>query len=129
MFAFFPVSDLKPEPKHNLKQRQTDQGKPPLPFPSVAALCKRCWGICIREQSWVMLAEKEGFGLTPTFTSFLYVHITVLGNCPRINTCLGNTFPRHPNLLLTIPMVEDFLLKNKCPAGSKWKIILNSYIL
>lgn len=76
-----------------------------------------------------MLAEKEGFGLPPMFTTFLCVHVTVLGNCRRINTCLGNTFPPHPNLLLNFPMVEDFLLKNKRPASSKWKIILNSYLL
>lgn len=62
-----------------------------------------------------MLAEEEGFGPALKFTTFLYVHVKVLGNCPRISDCMGNSFPSHPNLPFTFPMavfaISSFFIK------------------
>lgn len=72
----------------------------------VAALSV-CWSIrIIRTEAGFMLAAKAVVGPAPKFTTFLHVHVTVLGSCPRINTCLGNNFPSHPNLPVAFPTVE-----------------------
>lgn len=101
----------------------------PLCFSVVLLLCQMCWSICIiRRESGFVLAVKAVVGPAPKFTTFLHVHITVLGSCPRINTFLGNNFPSHPNLPVAFPSVEfamPSLFSQKFKATeSKWEIIL-----
>lgn len=106
----------------------TDQGRPPLLFCGVATLSDVLEHSYHKERIRVYAGNKGSGWPSSKIHKFLHVHITVLGSCPRINTCLGNNFPSHPNLPVAFPSVEfamPSLFSQKFKATeSKWEIIL-----